>query len=209
MNVMVKTVIDSLRRNGFETFLVDTAEDARGLLLDVIPAGSTVGVGGSLTVRQIGILDALRERGEMVFDHWRNNLSPDELLETKEAQQRSDVFLSGTNAVTLQGELVNIDGFGNRVSALAFGPKKVIVVAGVNKITNNLTEGMNRSKEAAVRNAVRLNINTPCAKTGQCSDCSSPERICNITQIIHRRPREGRNFVNEFIILLINEEKGL
>ena len=133
----------------------------------------------------IGVQKALQERGNMVFNH--QGLSKEEAFKVRRQEITADVFLSGANAVTLEGELINVDGSGNRVAALAFGPGKVIVVAGANKIVKNEAAGRERIKMmAAPLNADRLQRKTPCRVTGMCMDCHSPERICNVTTITHR-----------------------
>jgi hypothetical protein len=121
-------------------------------------------------------------------------------------QLTCDLFLTGTNALTLSGCLVNIDATGNRVGSMLFGPKKVIVVAGRNKLVDgDIADALKRIKEwSSPPNARRLNFNTPCAKTGFCCDCNSPERICRITTIIDRKPRQ-----TDLRVLVVNEEMGL
>ncbi|HWJ02468.1 MAG TPA: LUD domain-containing protein, partial [Verrucomicrobiae bacterium] len=118
-------------------------------------------------------------------------------------------FLTSANAVTQSGEIINIDGMGNRVSATVFGPGEVIMVIGLNKIAGDLAAGLSRSKEvAAVLNAKRLGRKTPCVQTGICTDCDSPERICNVSVILHRRPREKSGFGGGFKIIVVGESLG-
>ncbi len=171
------------------------------------PERSSVGLGGSMTLREMGLVDALEARGVDVANHWkagREGASPEEVIEIRRAHVNSDVFITGTNAVTETGELVNIDGTGQRVAAMIFGPKKVIVVAGVNKITGDLEEGLWRASNiAAPMNARRLHPKIPCSETGECSDCVAPERICGITTIIRRRPRR-----TPFTVVLVGKKLG-
>ena len=152
-------------------------------------------------------MEIQREKAQVVYDHCQPGLSGEEILEIRRQQVISNVFLTSANAITLAGEIVNIDGGGNRVAASIFGPECVIIIAGVNKITLNLSEALEHSKQvAAVNNAKRLNTATPCKSTGECSDCSSPNRICNITVIQHRRP--GGQSIKEYHVIVIAEEIG-
>ena len=203
----VENTLGALERNGFDVQFYPTAEEALPGVLGMVPEGASVGLGGSVTLREMGLVDALEARGVDVANHWkagREGASPEEVMEIRRAHVNSDVFITGTNAVTETGELVNIDGTGQRVAAMIFGPKKVIVVAGVNKITGDLEEGLWRASNiAAPMNARRLHPKTPCAETGECSDCVAPGRICGITTIIHRRPRR-----TPFTVVLVGEKLG-
>ena len=203
----VENTLKALERNGFDTRYYPTAEEALVGVLGMVPEGATVGIGGSVTLREMGLIDALVARGIEPADHWKageEGASPEEIMEIRRTHINSDVFISGTNAVTETGELVNIDGTGQRVAAMIFGPRKVIVVAGVNKITGDLEEGLWRaSTVAAPMNARRLHPKTPCAETGECDDCVAPGRICNVTTIIHRRPRR-----TPFTVVLVGEKLG-
>jgi len=203
----VESTLSALERNGFDVRFYPTAEEALAGVLELVPEGAKVGLGGSVTLREMGLVDALEARGVAVANHWkagREGASPEEVLEIRRAHINSDVFITSTNAVTETGELVNIDGTGQRVAAMIFGPKKVIVVAGVNKITGDLEEGLWRaSNVAAPMNARRLHPKTPCAETGECSDCVAPGRICGITTIIHRRPSK-----TPFTVVLVGEKLG-
>ena len=160
-----------------------------------------------MTLREMGLIDALEVRGIKPADHWKaggRGASREEVLEIRRRHLNSDVFITGTNAMTETGELVNIDGTGQRVAAMIFGPGKVVVVAGVNKIAGDLEEGLWRaSNVAAPMNAWRLHRKTPCAVTGECSDCVAPERICNITTILHRKPGS-----TDLTVVLVGEKLG-
>ncbi len=184
----LKRTVNALKENGFEAVYVSTKTDALKEVLNCVPKNALIGVGGSITVRELGIIDALSQRGHRIAEHWSSDLAPDERMDIRRQQLTSDVFLTSSNAITESGQLVNIDGAGNRVAAMIFGPKKVIVIAGVNKIVKNLKEALDRvNSVAAPMNAKRLNRKTPCAVTGKCTDCRSPERICNVTTIINRK----------------------
>jgi hypothetical protein len=123
--------------------------------------------------------------------------------EAREKAAKADVYLTSTNAVTENGQLVNIDGTGNRVAAMIFGPKKVFVICGINKIASNLDTAMQRIKENTYKNARRLKLKTPCAETEKCNDCRSPQRMCNITTIIERKPNK-----TAMEVIIIKEELG-
>lgn len=203
----VENALSSLKKNGFEAHYFPTSEEAVSKVLDMVPEGAVVGIGGSVTLREMGLLKALGERGFELADHWearRRGAPRDEVMRIRRLHLNSDVFITSTNAVTETGELVNIDGTGQRVAAMIFGPKKVVVVAGVNKIVGDLEEGLWRASNiASPMNAKRLNRGTPCTVTGECEDCDSPERICNITTLIHRRPRS-----TDVIVIIVGEELG-
>ncbi len=203
----VENTLSALERNGFDVRFYPTAKEALAGVLELVPEGAKVGLGGSVTLREMGLVDALEARGVAVANHWkagREGASPEEVMEIRRAHLNSDVFITSTNAVTETGELVNIDGTGQRVAAMIFGPGRVVVVAGVNKITGDLEEGLWRaSNVAAPMNARRLHPKTPCAETGECSDCVAPGRICGITTIIHRRPSK-----TPFTVVLVGEKLG-
>ena len=203
----VENALKALKKNGFDAVYYATAEEAVAGVLGMVPEGASVGLGGSVTLREMGLVDALEARGIEPADHWKaggRGASREEVLEIRRRHLNSDVFITGTNAVTETGELVNIDGTGQRVAAMIFGPGKVVVVAGVNKIAGDLEEGLWRaSNVAAPMNARRLHRKTPCAVTGECSDCVVPERICGITTILHRKPGS-----TDVTVVLVGEKLG-
>ena len=142
-----------------------------------------------MTVREIGLVSLLEKQGNILYDHWKQGLTQEESLRIRRAQQSSDVYITSANAITLSGEIVNIDGACNRISAMGFGPKEVIILAGRNKIVQDVSAGIARIKnEAAPLNARRLGLDLPCAKLGRCVECDSPQRICRGTLILERRP---------------------
>lgn len=205
--ISIDNTLSALERNGFDVEYYSSSEEAIAGVLGMVPDGAVVGLGGSVTLREMGLVEALEARDLNLADHWKagsEGASPEEVMKVRRTHINSDVFITGTNAVTETGELVNIDGTGQRVAAMIFGPKKVIVVAGVNKITGDLEEGLWRaSNVAAPMNARRLHPKTPCAETGECDDCLAPGRICNVTTIIHRRPRR-----TPFTVVLVGEKLG-
>ncbi|MDI6600694.1 MAG: lactate utilization protein [Thermoanaerobacteraceae bacterium] len=203
-NARVGRTIKNLKDNGFNAIYAQDAKEAKDILLNMIEPGMTVGVGGSITVRSLGIVDELKSRGNTVFDHWEKGLTPEEVLKIRYFQLSSDVFISSTNAITETGALINIDSAGNRVASMIFGPKKVIIVAGANKIVENIEEGMKRAQNvAAPLNSIRLNKNNSCNYTGVCNDCKTQDRICKITTIIERKPD-----YTDFNIILVADDIG-
>jgi L-lactate utilization protein LutB len=205
--VKVKSTLEALRRNGFKAHYYPTTGEALHMILEMVPSEAVVGIGGSVTLREIGLLEALKGKGIVLADHWqagRQGASREEIMRIRRLHLNSDVFITSTNAVTETGELINIDGTGQRVAAMIFGPNKVLVVLGVNKITKSLEEGLWRaSNVASPMNAKRLKRKTPCTVTGNCEDCESEDRICNITTILHRRPS-----ATDIVVILIGERLG-
>lgn len=202
-NLGLKT-IEALKNNRFHAAYYQTVQEAMDALLATIPTDATVGIGGSWTLIKLGIADKLETRGNTVYDHHKPGLSTEESLYIRRKQLTCDVFLTSSNAITEDGKLVNTDGTGNRVAAMMFGPKKVIVLAGVNKIVANLAEGQERVRmTAAPLNNKRLNRPNPCVKTGYCVDCQGPTRICNITTVIHKQPT-----ASDIHVWVVGEELG-
>ncbi len=204
INKDIKTVVKSLKENQFDPVeFVEEADTAAKVVLDMIPLDATVGVVGSTSVRQIGLVERLRRRGTTVI----NVLEPSELPrdEVRRQASRSDILLTSSNAVTLDGKLINIDGTGNRVAGMIYGPKRVILVIGANKIVHDVDEAIDRIKNViAPYHAMSMGRKTPCATTGCCTDCKSPERICNVTTIIEKKPR-----AIAIAIVLVGEDMGL
>lgn len=199
-----KKVVESLKKNNFKAQYVSTKEEALNLIIELIPKGSTIGKGGSMTMKEINVYEELGKRGYEIYDHHKEGLSPEEKAEILGKQQTCDCFLTSTNALTLDGKLVNMDGVGNRVSAMIFGPKKVIVVTGTNKIVKNVDSAIERIQMwVSPMNNKRLGKNNPCVKTGVCMDCQGPERICNITTIISQRPQ-----ATDIEVIVVGEDLG-
>ena len=204
IELRLKQVAEKLKAHQFEAIDVKTKEDATQEIWKYIQPKQRIGVGGSVTIRELGILGQLEARGHTLYDHWRPGLSKEKVLEARKSQMASDLFLSSVNAITLNGELVNIDFAGNRTNATTYGPGKVILVAGYNKIVEDVQEAIRRIKNvAAPINAKRLNIDVPCAKVGKCVDCNSPNRICRVVVIHERKPA-----LTDILIILVGEELG-
>lgn len=197
------TIINNLNKRNMEGYYCDTKEDALKKALEIIKEGSSVGWGGSMTINEIGLMDAIKNGSYDVID--REAISNDEEYKATYARMvNADYFLTSTNAITMDGELVNIDARGNRVSFLIFGPSNVIVVAGMNKVVSDVESGYKRVKDIATPpNTVRLNRNTPCATTGRCGNCFSPDCICNQTVITRRSGAPGR-----IKVILVGEDLG-
>ncbi|MFZ5967447.1 MAG: lactate utilization protein [Bacillota bacterium] len=197
-------VVEALQKNRFNAVFHKTAQEALEQLLSMIPHDASVGIGGSWTLQQLGLVEKLEARGNTVLCHHKPRLSPEEVLEVRRKQLTCDVFLTSTNAITQDGRLVNTDGTGNRVAAMIFGPKKVIVIAGANKIVKDLDEAEERiGTTAAPLNNKRLNRPNPCVSTGRCMDCQGPTRICNVTTVMHKRPS-----ASDIHVLVVGEELG-
>jgi len=157
-----------------------------------------------MTVSECGILDMLQNGKYELYNQYREGLAPDESANLRRKGLTAQFYVTGTNAVTMDGKLVNIDGTGNRVAAITYGPEKVIIVVGVNKIVTDVQEGIDRTRNrAAVLNCKRLNISNPCVKTGRCEDCKLPTRICNHLVITERQPKKGR-----VTVIIVGEELG-
>jgi len=196
--------VKALKNHGFDAHFFPGVEDARAFILEMISGYETFGFAGSSSTRSIGILEELRSMGKITFDHWLEGLSKEDDLDLRLQQGRCDCFFCSANAISATGEVINVDGVGNRTNAMTFGPKKVIIVAGMNKVRPDLESALRRVMDiAAPMRAKSLNMDTPCAETGVCSDCNSPQRICRVTTILHRRP-----MMSDISIILINETLG-
>jgi len=196
--------VKALKKHEFDAHFVSSVEEARTLILDMVSECETFGFAGSDTTRSLGLLEELKSRGKRVFDHWQEDLSKEEDMEIRLQQGRSDCFMCSANAVSATGEVVNVDGIGNRTSGMGFGPKKVIIVAGMNKVRPDLDSALKRVWEVAgPMRAKSLNMETPCAETGVCIDCNAPQRICRITTILHRKPR-----LTDVSVVLVNQSLG-
>lgn len=197
--------VESLGKHGFTALYCSTPQDAAEYIIAGAADAVTVGFGGSMSIVSLGVEQLLREQGKEILNHSSPGLSTDEKFVILRRQLTCDLFLSGCNALTLNGELVNIDATGNRVGAMLFGPRKVIVVAGRNKLVDGTPhDAIERVKAwATPPNAKRLNFKTPCSATGFCSDCNSPDRLCRVTAIIDRKPR-----FTDIHVLVVNAELG-
>ncbi|BAL85073.1 hypothetical protein SELR_pSRC102660 (plasmid) [Selenomonas ruminantium subsp. lactilytica TAM6421] len=198
--LLAQTVIKGLKSRNMEGFYAKDKEEALKVALELIPQGSTVTMGGGMSVHEIGLTEAL-VKGDYNF------IDRDKMEDKRQAMLKAydaDVFLSSTNAMTQDGILVNIDGNANRVSAIAQGPKKVLFIVGLNKVCDDLDGAMKRARNvAAPINAQRFGLSTPCAKTGACFDCKSPDTICCQFLITRYSLHPGR-----IQIILVNDSLG-
>ena len=202
MNI-VKT-LDALRKNKMDAYFVNTKEEAKALALSLIPEGSSIGKGGSRTVNDIGLLKAIQNGNYNYIAGASTSATREEQHEIASKIFNADFYLMSTNAITYDGQLVNIDGRSNRVSHLCYGPKNVIIVAGMNKVAPDLDSAMARAKNvAAPMNAMRLKKTTPCTATGKCGSCLSDDCICCNT-VITRHSR----FPGRIKVILVGEELG-
>ena len=200
---LAQTLIKNLKRRHIEGFYCATADDAVKKVSELIADGSSVTWGGTMTVRNLGIPDALKRRGTLeVLDR--------DLVETPEEKQAmylrafsTDVYLTSANAISEDGVIVNIDGNGNRVAAITWGPKKVIFVIGLNKVAQNVEAALARARSTASPiNAARFDIKTPCQTDGTCHNCNSAESICNYVHFLRNSPKERH------VVVLVGEELG-
>jgi L-lactate utilization protein LutB len=199
----------ALESNKFDVFIADNKDDARQIVLEeIIPQLNprTLSWGGSMSVIASGLYHHLKENSDLeVLDTLDKNIPPDEMIERRRQALLVDVFITGTNAVTETGQLVNLDMIGNRIGGLTFGPKWVIILVGRNKIVSDIDEAIYRVKNyVAPINSMRLDKKTPCVKTSYCEECKSPDRICNTWTITEKSFPKGR-----VKIVLINEDLGL
>lgn len=199
---------EALGKNGFDVYLADDVEQAKNVVLDeILPElkPKTLSWGGSLTFAATGLYELLRDSDEFdTLDTWDKSLSNEDKYERRRQALLVDCFFSGTNAVTEDGHLVNLDMIGNRTGAITFGPKNVVILVSRNKIVPDLERAMSRIKEyVAPVNTMRLDMKTPCVKTGYCMDCDSPQRICNVWTVTEKSFPKGR-----IKIVLINSDEG-
>ena len=199
-----ETVIKELKGRNMTGYYADSREEALRMALEIIPKGASVSWGGTISIEQIGLKDALRKGGYKLYavDDIKD---PEERRRAETLAFNADYFLTSCNAVSEDGILVNIDGRSNRVSSIAYGPKHVLMIVGMNKIARDLDAALSRAKnEAAPLNAVRLSADTPCAKTGVCFDCKAPGTICCQYLVTRYSRQTGR-----MILILVNDYLGL
>ncbi len=212
MTVSIEKTMEALRRNKMAVYYAEDRTKAKEIALSLIKKGAVCVSGGSVTLSETGILDALKGGEYNYIDRGAAGLTPEERIAAMEKAMHADVYLSSANAITENGEIYNVDGNSNRVSALLYGPKEVIIVAGVNKLVENLDAAVKRVKTiAAPKNAARLSCDTPCAKLGHCiavndgmaKGCASPARICcNFIVMAQQR------HVERVKVILVGEDLG-
>lgn len=204
MEQKVKITMDNLEKNNMEAYFVKNEEEMLSKVKELLTEGETVAVGGSMTLFETGIIEYLRNGKFNFLDRYKAGLTQDEIKGIFRKSFFADSYLVSTNALTQNGELYNVDGNGNRVAAMLYGPDKVIVIAGINKIVKDLDAAIKRNREiSAPVNAKRLNRTTPCTKVGQCIDCKSSDRICNEYTLIRRQGTKGR-----IKVIIVGKELG-
>ncbi|WP_434296919.1 lactate utilization protein [Clostridium sporogenes] len=200
----VERTIKNLNRRNMEGYYINSIDQLFKKLKALIPEGSIVGVGDSMTLFEAGVIDFLRSGNFNFLDKYQDKLTSDEKREIYINNFSTDTFICSTNAITESGELYNIDGNGSRVAPMIYGPKQVILIVGINKIVKNIEEAESRVRSyAAPIDAKRLNKDTPCTKLGYCVDCKSPNRICNDFVVIRGQFIKGR-----IKVLILGENLG-
>ncbi|MBQ2687216.1 MAG: lactate utilization protein [Clostridia bacterium] len=213
---LIKSVMENLENNNMKPYYCETSSEAKELVMSLIKEGATVTNGGSVTMKEIGVMDAVKERADITYlDRNREGLTPEEVKEIYKKAFFADVYLMSTNALTVKGELYNVDGNSNRVAALLYGPESVIVVCGVNKIVENLDEAVNRVKTvAAPKNTVRLHTGSYCESSGECMSlknegafmcdgCKGAGRIC-CNYVVSAQQRHK----DRIKVIIVNESLG-
>lgn len=196
-------VIKAFEKRGIEGYYCETSKDAVEKVMEMLPKNAVVSFGGSMTLSESGLMDALKESGLTVIDRMTAK-TPEEARKLYAQTVMADYYFMSSNAITLDGELVNTDGNGNRVACLITGPSNVIILAGMNKLVPDVKSGYERVRNfAAPPNAVRLNTKTPCAALGKCGDCLSEDCMC--CEIVITRKSRKKNRIK---VLLIGEELG-
>lgn len=200
----INRTIEALKKNNMNGYYAKNRDEVIELIKDIVKEGSKVAVGGSETLSELGILEHLRSGRYDFLDRYKEGLTREEVTNIFKQSFLADAYLSSCNAITENGELYNVDGNGNRVAAMLYGPDKVIVICGVNKIVKDVDEAIKRNREiSAPMNAKRLNKKTPCTKVGYCMNCNSPERICNEYTLIKKQRSSERMHV-----IFLNENLG-
>jgi hypothetical protein len=218
MDTHIEKVLSSLQARHINGIFAEDAWEANRKVLSLIPPGATVGIGDSTSMRQLGTLNVLRERGVRIldpFDPRRDDMGIEEYRQKRERIRKetslSDVFLTGTNALTEDGRLVNVDAVGNRVAGMFWGHPLSIIIAGRNKIVRDLDEAFHRIRNIIAPNHFKIRASlggrkreTPCVVTGECNDCRAKDRGCNIFTVIESKPSQ-----TDLNVILVNQDLGL
>lgn len=214
MDSVIEKTLRSLERNHFEAVYADSVTTARDVVLAAVPKGSTVGIGDSVSVRQLDVLDELQAHGRLLVNPFSEEISSlsvtNEVVEDQRKEMHRmalacEVFITGTNALTEDGMLVNTDGGGNRVAGMIFGPDRVIIVVGRNKIVRDLDEAFHRIKNVIAPKLAEIKgMRVPCIAAGRCVECESEERLCNVTTILERAPT-----YTAVTVIIVDDDLGL
>lgn len=196
-------ILNNLKKRGYDAYFCASSAEAADKTAELVGT-DTVGIGGSATVRDLGLYERLTEKGNSVFWHWKVDKPYKDAA--RRAAMQAQVYLCSANALLTDGRILNIDGTGNRVAATTFGPERVIMIVGRNKLVSSIDEGIERTRrDCCPANARRQNLKTPCAATGQCADCHVADRMCNIISIFERMPKGFKSFA----VVLVDEDLGL
>ena len=197
-----ETIIKHLQKRGMGGYYCADSKSAVQKALSLIPEGSTVTWGGSESIKECGLMEALKDAPVTIWD--RKDVKPEDMKAFYLKAFSANVYLMSSNAITLDGQLVNIDGTGNRIAALTYGPDRVILIVGMNKVCPDLESAITRVHNvAAPPNCMRLNIENPCTKDGICHNCLSPTKICNMLHVMHFNRFPGR-----IQVVLVGEQLG-
>ena len=204
-NELIEKTISALKNHGFIAEFFENREELCNRVTNIVASGDSVAIPGTVTVRELELNTLLKDKGCKVIDRWNSEAKTSE-EKKKEIMQTLDAnyFLTSANAVIATGEIFNIDGVGNRVAGMAWSNGDIVYIVGVNKIVATLQDAFERLKNTACpKNATRLKMQTPCALTGKCADCNSPQRFCRVSQLIHRAPMDRKAYV-----FIVNENLG-
>lgn len=200
----ITRTVQAINKNNMNGYYAKDREELIRIIEDIVSENSLVSCGGSMTLFETGVMEHLRSGRYKFLDRYKEDITREEVVNMFKESFFADAYFTSSNAVTENGELYNVDGNGNRVAAMLYGPEKVIVICGVNKIVKNVEEAIKRNREcAAPINAKRLNKETSCSKVGYCMDCKSKDRICNEYTLIKRQNRKERMH-----IIFLNENLG-
>jgi len=204
MNETIHKTIENLKRNNINGYFVNDSAELTALLSVLIPTGSSVGCGDSVTLEKTGVFGFLRSGNYNFYDKHKPDLTSADKRELYLKNFRADVFITGTNAVTMDGKLFNIDGNGSRVAPIIYGPPCVIVIVGINKLVADVDAAIERTRQiAAPLDAKRLGKETPCVTLGRCIDCNHKQRICNSFVLI-----TGQFAPDRIKVIIVNQELG-
>ena len=199
----IERTISNLEKNNIKGYYAKNNDEILNIIKGIAKEGEVVAVGGSMSLFETKVIDFLRSGRYDFLDRYKENLTPDDIKDIYRKSFSADTYFASSNAITEEGEIFNVDGNGNRVAAMLYGPDKVILIVGVNKIVKNLDEAIKRNKDiSGPANAKRLNTQTPCAKVGYCMDCKSKDRICCEYTVIKRQRIDNRMhviFVNDIV----------
>lgn len=199
-----KQVVEALLKNEFDARYCATTAQATAFIMEHVQPEIKVGFGGSMTINSMGIQDKVQKAGGIVLDHGTPGLTVEERVAIAREEMLSDLYLCSSNAITLDGLLVNIDGMGNRVGAMAFGPKKVIVVVSTDKICKDEEAAFERLEGiAAPMNNKRLSTSNPCTQTGTCMNCKAKSRICRVYSVLRKKP-----WVTDITVVVLGQSAG-